>query len=107
MLIIKKNIFIDTIMMFMRKKFFIGFCFSVFFIFLYFFMKINYLIFFSNYKWIFWFLLTMHIVIYFKYFIEISFSKKNFFIISSLIFIGIIISIITIGSLWIFDHLNH
>ncbi|VFP83777.1 Cytochrome bo(3) ubiquinol oxidase subunit 4 [Buchnera aphidicola (Cinara laricifoliae)] len=107
MLMIKKNIFINTILIFIRKKFFIGFCFSIFFILLYFFTITNYLVFFSNYKWIFWFLLSIQIFFYFKYFIEIYFSKKNFFIISSLIFISIIISIITIGSLWVFDHLNH
>ncbi|VFP78276.1 Cytochrome bo(3) ubiquinol oxidase subunit 4 [Buchnera aphidicola (Cinara cuneomaculata)] len=107
MLIIKKNIFIEIIKIFMKKKFFIGFYISIFFIFLYFFILSHNLFFFIEYKWIFWLLISIQIFLYFKYFIDISFSKKNFFIISSLIFTGVIISIITIGSLWIFDHLNH
>ncbi|VFP88601.1 Cytochrome bo(3) ubiquinol oxidase subunit 4 [Buchnera aphidicola (Cinara piceae)] len=107
MLLRKKNTLINIFAFFIKKKFFIGFFISLFFIIFCFFVLNDRLLLLNDYKYFFLFLTILQIFFYFKYFIDISFSQKNFFIILSLIFTGIIISIISIGSLWIFDHLNH
>ncbi|VFP79298.1 Cytochrome bo(3) ubiquinol oxidase subunit 4 [Buchnera aphidicola (Cinara curtihirsuta)] len=103
----KKNILINNFIFFIKKNFFIGFIISLFFIIFYFFILNDHLLTISNYKYYFLFLIILQIFLYFKYFIGINFSQKNFFIILSLIFTSVIIAIISIGSLWIFDHLNH
>ncbi|WP_075434059.1 hypothetical protein [Buchnera aphidicola] len=103
----EKEILIDTIVKCIKKKFFIGFFVSLFFSFFYFFLLKNQLHFLDNHRYFFYFLVIFQVFLCLKYFIGIRLSKKNSFIIFSLMFTVAIIAIISIGSLWIFDHLNH
>lgn len=102
-----KDKFIKVMMFFIKKNFFVGFFLSAFFMFLYFFVLANFFCSYFYYVYFCFLLISMQIFFYFKYFLGMRFLKENVFIILSLVFISIIISIITIGSLWIFDHLHH
>lgn len=49
----------------------------------------------------------IQIIIQFRYFFHLNFSKKYIWIIYLLLFTGIIVLIIVIGSIWIMNNLNH
>ncbi|VFP86093.1 Cytochrome bo(3) ubiquinol oxidase subunit 4 [Buchnera aphidicola (Cinara pseudotaxifoliae)] len=102
-----KDNFMKKIMFFIKKKFFFGFLLSSFFAGIYCFVLTKFFSSYYHYKHFCFLLVSAQVFFYFRYFLGMRFLKKNIFIISSLIFMSIIISIITIGSLWIFDHLNH
>lgn len=104
----KKFIFIKRIVnIFCKKNIFVGFFVSFFFIIFNFFVLKEHLFLNGFSKYFFYFTICIQIFLYFFYFMNIDVSKKNIFFIFSLIFTIIIILIMSIGSLWIFDHLNH
>ncbi|VAX76729.1 Cytochrome bo(3) ubiquinol oxidase subunit 4 [Buchnera aphidicola (Cinara strobi)] len=103
----KKSLFMNIIEFIVQEKFFTGFLGSFFCIIFYFFILKNQLFFLNNCKYFLYLMVIFQIFLYLQYCAGVTFSKKNIFFISSLIFTIVIIGIINIGSLWIFDHLNH
>lgn len=54
-----------------------------------------------------WLCVILQIFFQIRYFLHLKFSKKNYWNVLSLIFTISIISIISIGSIWVMDHLKH
>lgn len=89
------------------KSYIVGFLFSLFLTIIPFFCTLNHL--FSRKVNFFVILLCAfsQIIVHFVFFLHLSFSKKNSWNITSLLFVLIIIFIIVFGSVWIMYNLNH